>query len=175
LPITVFRSDPAFSTDIGAWCHSTGNTLVELGRENGNYKAVIANGAASMGSDVPMFFTFWGINALRRPKRAAVNKNLIEKMFGWMMPRGADKLKLSKLNMGGMGLAMVKGIMRKKNVPSPPEMIKSEQKGGVKLVVCSMSMDLMGIKREELLDGIEEGGVATYLCRAEVGNVNLFL
>ncbi len=136
---------------------------------------IIANGAASMGSDVTMFFTFWGINALRRPDPAPVRKTAIEKMFGWMMPRGADKLKLSNMNMGGMGLAMIKGIMKKKNVPSLPELIESAMRSGVKLVVCTMSMDLMGIKREELIDGVEEGGVATYLDRAEAGNVNLFI
>lgn len=136
---------------------------------------IIANGAAAMGSKVTMFFTFWGINALRRSKHVAVKKTAIEKMFGWMMPRGADKLKLSQMNMGGMGLAMIKGIMRKKNVASLPELIKSAQNAGVKLVVCSMSMDLMGIKREELIDGVEEGGVASYLDKAEAGNVNLFI
>lgn len=136
---------------------------------------IIANGAAAMGSEVTMFFTFWGINALRRSKPVAVKKNLIERMFGWMMPRGAEKLKLSKMNMGGMGLAMIKGIMRRKNVPSLPELIRSAQDAGVRLVVCTMSMDLMGIKREELIDGIEEGGVANYLGSAEEGNVNLFI
>ncbi|HOK54765.1 MAG TPA: DsrE/DsrF/DrsH-like family protein, partial [Armatimonadota bacterium] len=99
----------------------------------------------------------------------------IEKMFGRMMPRGSDKLKLSKMNMGGMGLSMIKGIMRKKNVPSLPELIKSAQKAGVRLVVCTMSMDLMGIKREELIEDVEEGGVAMYLDNAEAGNVNLFI
>lgn len=136
---------------------------------------IIANGAASMGSEVTMFFTFWGINALRRPNPVPVSKTLIEKMFGWMMPRGAEKLKLSKMNMGGMGLAMIKGIMKKKNVPSLPELIESAKTAGVRLVVCTMSMDLMGIKRKELIDGIEEGGVATYLDNAEAGNVNLFV
>ncbi len=136
---------------------------------------IIANGAAAMGSEVTMFFTFWGINALRRPAPAAVKKNLVERMFGKMMPRGAERLGLSKMHMGGMGLAMIKGIMRKKNVPSLPQLIASAQQAGVKLVVCSMSMDLMGIRREELLDGIETGGVAMYLDRAEAGNVNLFI
>jgi peroxiredoxin family protein/TusA-related sulfurtransferase/rhodanese-related sulfurtransferase len=210
--VTVLSSDPAFAADIGAWCHSTGNRLVELAREDGHYKAVIAkgspasgeavhgatgkkktivvfssdfdrlvaafviaNGAVSMDSEVTMFFTFWGINALRRPEGAAVRKNVIEKAFGWMMPRGAGKLKLSKMNMGGMGLALMKGIMRKKNVPSLPELIESAKSAGVKLVVCTMSMDLMGIKREEIIDGVEEGGVALYLDRAEAGNVNLFI
>ena len=92
-----------------------------------------------------------------------------------MMPRGADRLTLSKMNMGGLGLAMIKGIMRKKSVPSLPQLIASAQAAGVRLVVCTMSMDLMGIKRAELTDGIEEGGVAMYLDRAEAGNVNLFV
>jgi len=96
-------------------------------------------------------------------------------MFGWMMPRGADRLKLSQMNMGGMGAAMIKGIMRKKNVAPLPELIRSAQEAGVRLIACSMSMDLMGIHREELINGIEEGGVAMYLNRAESGNVNLFI
>ncbi|HOP79125.1 MAG TPA: FAD-dependent oxidoreductase [Armatimonadota bacterium] len=210
--ITVISSDPAFMQDVGAWCHSTGNKLIDVAAEGGHYKAtiakgsaapqvssaspsnkkktivvfsndfdkvvaafIIANGAAAMGSEVTMFFTFWGINVLRHRKRVAVKKNLIEKMFGRMMPRGSDKLKLSKMNMGGMGLSMIKGIMRKKNVPSLPELIKSAQKAGVRLVVCTMSMDLMGIKREELIEDVEEGGVAMYLDNAEAGNVNLFI
>ncbi len=79
------------------------------------------------------------------------------------------------MNMGGLGTIMMKGIMSKKNVASLPELIEQAKKVGVKLVVCSMSMDVMGIKREELIDGIEEGGVAAYLAKAEAGNVNLFI
>lgn len=211
--VTVTATDPAFASDVEAWCHSTGNRLLEIVPNGGAYKAtvakgaegsqaacpsaetckkktmvvfsgdfdkvmasfIIANGAAAMGSEVTMFFTFWGLNALRRPKSVAVKKNPIERMFGWMMPRGADKLKLSQMNMGGMGLAMIKGIMKKKNVASLPELISSAQKAGVRLVACTMSMNLMGIRREELIDGVEEGGVAMYLDRAEAGNVNLFI
>jgi peroxiredoxin family protein len=136
---------------------------------------IIADGAAAMGSDVTMFLTFWGINALRKATSAAVRKNLIERMFRWMMPRGADRLTLSKMNMGGMGLAVIKGIMRKKNVPSLPQLIESARNASVRLMVCTMSMDLMGIRREELIDGVEEGGVAMYLDKAEAGNVNLFI
>jgi NADPH-dependent 2,4-dienoyl-CoA reductase/sulfur reductase-like enzyme/peroxiredoxin family protein/TusA-related sulfurtransferase/rhodanese-related sulfurtransferase len=136
---------------------------------------VIANGAAAMGSEVTLFFTFWGINVLRKQHPLKVKKNFIEKMFAWMMPRGAQKLTLSRLNMGGMGTKMMKGIMKQKNVPSLPEMMASAQKAGVKLVACSMSMDLMGIKKEELIDGVELGGVATYLANAEAGHVNLFI
>ena len=122
-----------------------------------------------------MFFTFWGLNVLRKPSPGRVSKNLIEKMFGFMMPRGADKLSLSKMNMGGMGLQMIKGIMKKKNVASLRELIASAQASGVRLVACSMSMDLMGIKKEELIDGVETGGVAMYLDNAQQGNVNLFI
>ncbi|MCC6933371.1 MAG: FAD-dependent oxidoreductase [Deltaproteobacteria bacterium] len=136
---------------------------------------IIANGAASMGSEVTMFFTFWGLNALRKSQSVPVKKNIIEQMFGWMMPRGADKLTLSKMNMAGIGLDMIKGIMRKKNVQSLAELISAAQKQGVKLVACSMSMDLMGLKKEEFIDGVEEGGVAMYLSNAEQGNVNLFI
>jgi peroxiredoxin family protein len=136
---------------------------------------IIANGAAAMGSNVTMFFTFWGLNILRRPEKIATRKTLVERMFGWMMPRGADRLTLSKMNMGGMGLAMMKGIMRKKHVAPLADLIASARRAGVRLVACSMSMDLMGIKREEMLDGVEEGGVATYLDRAEAAAVNLFI
>jgi peroxiredoxin family protein/TusA-related sulfurtransferase len=136
---------------------------------------IIANGAAAMGSNVTLFFTFWGLNILRRSESVNVDKNMVESMFGWMMPRGADRLTLSKMNMGGMGTGMMKGIMKKKNVQSLPELIKSAQDAGVRLVACTMTMDLMGIQREELIDGIEEGGVAMYLDRAEAGNVNLFI
>jgi NADPH-dependent 2,4-dienoyl-CoA reductase/sulfur reductase-like enzyme/peroxiredoxin family protein/rhodanese-related sulfurtransferase/TusA-related sulfurtransferase len=136
---------------------------------------IIANGAAAMGSDVTMFFTFWGLNALRKPQPGVLGKTAVEKMFGWMMPRGADKLKLSHMNLAGMGLAMLKGIMKNKHVQSLPEMISSAKNAGVHLVACTMSMGLMGIKSEELIDSVEEGGVAMYLDRAEAGNVNLFI
>ena len=136
---------------------------------------IIANGAAAMGSAVTMFFTFWGLNVLRRSEKVSVGKTLIERAFGWMMPRGADRLGLSRMNFLGAGLRMIKGIMRKKNVPSLPELIETARKAGVKLVACTMSMDLMGIHREELIDGVDEGGVAMYLDRAEAGTVNLFI
>jgi NADPH-dependent 2,4-dienoyl-CoA reductase/sulfur reductase-like enzyme/peroxiredoxin family protein/rhodanese-related sulfurtransferase/TusA-related sulfurtransferase len=136
---------------------------------------IIANGAASMGSRVTMFFTFWGLNVLRRPEAVKVRKNLIERCFGWMMPRGAGRLALSKMNFGGLGARMIKGLMRKKNVAGLPDLIESARRAGVRLVACSMSMDLMGLRREELIDGVEEGGVAMYLGAAEQGNVNLFI
>lgn len=136
---------------------------------------IIANGAIAMGFKVTLFFTFWGLNILRKDKAVKVKKNLIEKMFGFMMPRGAKKLALSKMNMMGMGKAMIKMIMRKKNVASLPELIASAISDGVDMVACGMSMDLMGIKPEELLDGISSGGVAAYLNEAGHGGVNLFI
>ncbi|NTV29778.1 MAG: FAD-dependent oxidoreductase [Candidatus Omnitrophica bacterium] len=136
---------------------------------------VIATGAAAMGSQVTMFFTFWGLNVLRRSNSVAVKKNLVESMFGWMMPRGADKLLLSKMNMAGAGTWMIKAIMKQKNVSSLPELIQTARQSGARLVACTMSMDLMGIKKEELIDGVEFGGVAMYLERADQGNVNLFI
>ncbi|MCY2929610.1 MAG: DsrE/DsrF/DrsH-like family protein [Planctomycetota bacterium] len=136
---------------------------------------IIANGAAAMGSAVTIFCTFWGLNVIRRGEKVRVRKNLIERMFGWMMPRGVGKLTLSRMNMGGMGTAMIKGIMKKKNVSTLAGLIESARAAGVRLVACTMSMDLMGIHKEELLDGVEEGGVAMYLDQAEGGNVNLFI
>lgn len=136
---------------------------------------IIANGAASMGSHVTLFFTFWGLNILRRAEKVRVRKNVVERMFGWMMPRGANKLVLSKMNMGGMGTRMMQGIMKRKNVQSLPQLIEAARGAGVKLVACTMTMDLMGIRRDELIDGVEEGGVAMYLDTAERGNVNLFI
>jgi NADPH-dependent 2,4-dienoyl-CoA reductase/sulfur reductase-like enzyme/peroxiredoxin family protein/rhodanese-related sulfurtransferase/TusA-related sulfurtransferase len=136
---------------------------------------IIANGAAAMGSDVTLFFTFWALNLLRRPESVPVHKTFIERMFGFMMPRGAERTSLSKMNMAGMGTRMIKGIMKKKNVSSLSELIAKAKAAGVRLVACTMTMDLMGIKREELIDGVEEGGVAMYLDRAETAGVNLFI
>ncbi len=136
---------------------------------------IIANGAAAMGRPVTMFFTFWGLNVLRKASRIKVKKSFIESMFGGMMPRGSGKLKLSKLNMAGMGTAMMKMVMRKKNVDSLETLIQKAMKAGVKIVACTMSMDIMGIKQQELLDGVELGGVGAYLGDAEESNVNLFI
>lgn len=136
---------------------------------------IIANGAAAMGRPVTMFFTFWGLNVLRKPQKQQVKKSLVENMFGAMMPRGPEKLKLSKLNMGGMGTAMMRKVMNDKNIDSLEDLIKKAMKAGVKLVACTMSMDAMGIREEELIDGVELGGVGAMLGDAEESNVNLFI
>lgn len=136
---------------------------------------VIANGALAMGRPVTMFFTFWGLTALRKSNKVKVKKSFIERMFGVMLPKGAGRLKLSKMNMGGMGTAMMKGIMKDKNIDSLEDMMKKAIENGVKIIACSMSMDVMGIRPEELIDGVEIGGVGTYLGDAEESDVNLFI
>ena len=136
---------------------------------------IIAQGAAAQGKKVSIFFTFWGLNALRSENHVVVEKNLIEKMFGFMMPKGANKLPLSSMNMMGVGAGMIKGIMKQKNVDSLPIMMKSAQSLGIKFIACQMSMDLMGIKKEELIDGVEIGGVGTYIANNENVGTTLFI
>lgn len=136
---------------------------------------VIANGAAAMGRTVTMFFTFWGLNALRKTENQKIKKPFIDAMFGKMMPRGVSKLKLSKMNMGGMGTAMMRKVMKDKNIDSLEDLIKKAMDNGIKMIACTMSMDVMGITEEELIDGVEFAGVGTYLGDAEESNVNLFI
>ncbi len=136
---------------------------------------VLANGALAAGKKVTMFFTFWGLNALKKHSKVRVKKDLISKMFGVMLPKGTSELKLSKMNMFGIGPKMIRWIMRKKNIASLEELMKAAMEKGVKIVACQMSMDVMGIKKEELIDGIEVGGVATYMSAASESNINLFI
>lgn len=215
--VEISTTDAGFALDIEGWCNSTGNTLINLIKENKVIKAIIqkgcanktemgaekmiqqdikngqtmvvfsndldkalasfiiANGAAASGKDVTMFFTFWGLNILRKSENVKIKKNLVEKMFGMMMPKGASKLILSKMHMGGMGTWMMKQVMKSKNIMSLQELIKSAQENGVKFIACTMSMDVMGIKAEELIDGVELGGVAKYISESERANSNLFI
>ncbi|MDP3305995.1 MAG: FAD-dependent oxidoreductase [Erysipelotrichaceae bacterium] len=136
---------------------------------------VIANGAAAMGKKVSIFCTFWGLNALRKDQSVKVEKTFVESMFGMMMPRGAKKLPLSRMQMGGAGKAMMVKVMKDKNVDSLPSLMKQAREMGVEFIACTMSMDVMGIKREELIDGIEFGGVATYLAESEDAGLTLFI
>ena len=213
--LQVSATDMGFTRDIGAWCKTTGNTLLKTERKNkenivfirkgqeacgvnpghselpkadgktiivfsGDLDKVlasfiIANGAASMGKPVTMFFTFWGLNALRKNQKVNVKKPFLDAMFGAMMPRGSKKLTLSNLNMGGMGTMMMRKVMKDKNVNTVEELMMQAMANGVKLVACTMSMDVMGITKEELIDGVELAGVASYLGDAEESNVNLFV
>ena len=136
---------------------------------------IMANGAVAMGRKITVFFTFWGLNILRKAKKVRVRKNLIEKMFGFMMPRGSKKLGLSRMNMGGMGAKMIRWVMKSKNVSSLEELIQNAIDHGVRIVACQMSMDIMGIRKEELIDGVELGGVATFLGSCETSDATLFI
>ena len=136
---------------------------------------VLANGAAATGKKVTIFFTFWGLNAIKRLDKPAVKKDIWGKMFGMMLPSSSLKLRLSKMNMGGMGARMMRYIMNKKNIDSLESLRTQAIQNGVEFIACQMSMDVMGVKREELLDHVTIGGVATYMNRAEQANVNLFI
>ncbi|GGF94536.1 DsrE/DsrF/DrsH-like family protein [Paenibacillus aceti] len=136
---------------------------------------IIANGAAASGKKVTMFFTFWGLNVIRKPEKVAVSKNMIGRMFGAMMPRGSKKLSLSRMNMMGMGAKMIRSVMNNNNVSSLEELIQSAIQQGVEIVACQMSMDVMGIKQEELIDGVKVAGVGYYLGKADQSGINLFI
>jgi peroxiredoxin family protein len=138
---------------------------------------VIATGAVAMGMDVVMFFTFWGTPVLRDKEKKAGGKDMMGKMFGAMLPAGTGDVKLSNMNMGGMGTAMMKSLMKKKNVASLEEMLGLAEELGVRIYVCEMSMDLMGFQREEFVDYKDLGfaGVATFLQEAANSKVQLFI
>jgi peroxiredoxin family protein len=157
------------------------NKLVEIVFSGDLDKAlaafIIATGAAAMGMDVVMFFTFWGTPLLRDKKKKGGGKDLMGKMFGAMLPKGVSKVKLSKMNMGGMGTAMMKSLMRKKNVASLKDMLELAAEMGVRIFICEMSMDLMGFKREEMIDypNLTFCGVAKMLEEAQNSKVQFFI
>lgn len=161
----------------GALNRQDGKTIVVFSGDLDKALAsfIIANGAAAMGRPVTMFFTFWGLNVLRKSERQQVKKTMVEKLFGRMMPRGSRRLKLSKMNFAGFGTKMMQKVMRDKHVDSLEELMSQAMKNGVKFVACTMSMDVMGITKEEMIEGVEFAGVASYLGDAENSNVNLFI
>ncbi len=136
---------------------------------------IIATGFASLGHGVSIFCTFWGLNVLRKESPPLVKKDLLSRMFGFMMPRGAGKLALSKMHMMGMGTAMMKHVMKNKNVGTLPELMKQAQEIGVKFLACDMAMNVMGIKPEELIDGVEIAGVANFAALSEQSSTTLFI
>lgn len=136
---------------------------------------VLANGAAATGHKVSIFFTFWGLSVIKKEKKPAVSKDLFGRMFSWMLPSDSRKLKLSKMSMCGIGDKMMRNIMRKKNISQLEELRQQAMDSGVEFIACQMSMDMMGVKQEELIDGVTIGGVATYMNRAEDACVNLFI
>lgn len=136
---------------------------------------VLANGAAATGKKVTIFFTFWGLNAIKKERKPCVQKDIFGKMFGMMLPSSSKKLKLSKMNMAGIGSKMMRYIMKNKGIESLESLRQQAIDNGVEFIACQMSMDVMGVKKEELLDNVTVGGVATYMDRAEESNVNLFI
>ena len=136
---------------------------------------VLANGAAATGQKVSIFFTFWGLNVLKKVQKPQVEKDIFGKMFGWMLPSSSLQLKLSKMNMLGIGSRMMRYLMKQKGVDSLEELRSQALAQGVEFIACQMSMDMLGVKREELLDEVTIGGVATYMERADQANVNLFI
>lgn len=136
---------------------------------------VLANGAAATGEKVTIFFTFWGLNVIKKEFKPKVEKDIFAKMFGFMLPGHSRKLKLSKMNMCGVGSRMMRYLMKQKGISSLEELRNQAVENGVEFIACQMSMDVMGVKREELLDCVTVGGVATYMERADKANVNLFI
>lgn len=136
---------------------------------------VLANGAAATGQKVTMFFTFWGLNAIKKERKPKVEKDIFGRMFGMMLPSSSRKLKLSKMHMAGIGSRMMRHIMRKKGIDSLETLRQQAIDNGVEFIACQMSMDVMGVSKEELLDNVTIGGVATYMERAVKADVNLFI
>lgn len=136
---------------------------------------IIATGAMAMGKKVSMFITFWGLDAIKKPTMKTAGRQILEKMVLWMRPKGPLNLGTSKMNFGGIGPRLFRYMMGKKNIESLPSLIEMSQELGIKIIACQMSMDVMGIKKEDLLDGIEVGGVATFLNDSFRSNTTLFV
>lgn len=136
---------------------------------------IIATGAAAYDHNVTIFHTFWGLNTLRKDEHVPVKKGFVEKMFAKMMPRGADKLGLSKMNFAGMGPQLIKHVINKNQAMTLPQLIELAKELEVNLVACQMTVDLLGLDQQELIDGVQFAGVAAYLANAENGSVNLFI
>ena len=137
---------------------------------------IIATGAAAMGMQVTMFFTFWGLNVIRKPGASSTAKDFLRKAFGILNKGGADTLPLSKFNFGGMGTTMMKKVMKDNRMPGVPELIETALDLDVKLIACTTTLGLLGISKETLIDGIDQlAGVSTYLAEAKDGAVNLFI
>ena len=158
-------------------CEGKGKTFIMFSDDLDKALAtfVLANGAAAPGQKVTIFFTFWGLNVIKKLHKPETEKDIFGKMFGMMLPSSSKKLKLSKMSMGGIGGKMMRYIMNKKGIDSLESLRQQALENGVEFIACQMSMDVMGVKQEELLDEVTIGGVATYMERADNANVNLFI
>lgn len=137
---------------------------------------IIATGAAAMGMKVTMFFTFWGLNVIRKPGACSSAKDFLRKAFGWLNKGGADRLPLSKFHFGGLGSNMMKKVMKDNRMPGVPELLETAQDLGVQMIACTTTLGLMGISKDTLIDGVDQlAGVSTYLAEAKQGSVNLFI
>ena len=176
--VTIEKGDPAAVCPSSAGAIAgRGKTLILFSDDLDKALAtfVLANGAVAIGQKVTVFFTFWGLNVLKKVQKPKVKKDIFGKMFGMMLPSSSLKLKLSKMNMFGMGSRMMRFLMKQKGVDSLESLRSQALAQGVEFIACQMSMDMMGISREELLDEVTIGGVATYMERADKANVNLFI
>jgi peroxiredoxin family protein len=137
---------------------------------------IIATGAAAMGMQVTMFFTFWGLNAIRRKGSSSAAKDWLRRAFGFLNKGGAERLPLSRFHFGGLGTRMMKRVMRTNRMPDVPELLQTAQEMGVKLIACTTTLGLMGISKDTLIEGVDQlAGVTTYLAEAKQGSVNLFI
>lgn len=175
--VLVEKSTPCSAEAVKPVAGSDGKTFIMFSDDLDKALAtfVLANGAAATGKKVSIFFTFWGLNVIKKVAKPNVKKDIFGKMFGWMLPSDSQHLKLSKMNMGGMGAKMMRFLMNRKGVDSLEQLRAQAIANGVEFIACQMSMDVMGVKREELLDNVTVGGVATYMERAEQANLNLFI
>ncbi len=137
---------------------------------------IIATGAAAMGMEVTMFFTFWGLNVIRKDGATTTAKDWLRRMFGWLNKGGARRLPLSRFHFWGVGTKMMHKVMRDHRMPGIPELMQMAQDLGVRFIACTTTMGLMGVSKESLIDGVEQlAGVTTYLAEAKQGSVNLFI
>jgi len=136
---------------------------------------IVASGALAMGKKVTMFVTFWGLDAIKKPRFSTAGRNMLERMVLWMRPKGPMKLGTSKMNFAGIGPRLFRYMMGRKNVVPLPTLIAMSQEMGLKIIACQMSMDVMGIRKEDLLDGVEVGGVAAFLNESFSSNTSLFI
>ena len=174
--VVIEKGEPK-SCNIVTSCEGKGKTFIMFSDDLDKALAtfVLANGAAATGQKVTIFFTFWGLNVIKKLHKPETKKDIFGKMFGMMLPSSSKKLKLSKMSMGGIGGKMMRYIMNKKGIDSLESLRQQALENGVEFIACQMSMDVMGVKQEELLDEVTIGGVATYMERADNANVNLFI
>ena len=174
--VIIEKGEPK-SCNIVTSCEGKGKTFIMFSDDLDKALAtfVLANGAAATGQKVTIFFTFWGLNVIKKLHKPKAEKDIFGKMFGMMLPSSSKKLKLSKMSMGGIGGKMMRYIMKEKGIDSLESLRQQALENGVEFIACQMSMDVMGVKQEELLDEVTIGGVATYMERADNANVNLFI